>query len=321
MKRIFIFIILLITIAVFGLLYFQSGILPVNKNNQESKIFVIKEGESLNKIVNDLADGNLIRNKIVFYLIVRQLGIEKKIQAGDFRLSSSMDAYQIAKTLTHGTLDVWLTIIDGTRKEEVAQNVSQDLNIPEVEFLKYAKEGYLFPDTYLIPKDATAVAVIKIFSENFDKKVNSNLIEKARKNNLTIDQVITLASLVEREAKFTEDRQEVASVLLKRIKAGIPLQIDATVQYALGYQPDEKTWWKKDLSQDDLAVDSSYNTYKKIGLPPGPIANPGLASIEAVVNANSNTPYLFYISDKTGHLHFARTIEEHNLNIEKYLSR
>ncbi|MCL4376817.1 MAG: endolytic transglycosylase MltG, partial [Actinobacteria bacterium] len=98
--------------------------------------------------------------------------MDKKIQAGDFRLSPSMDANQIAKLLTHGTLDVWLTIIEGTRKEEVAQVVSQNLDIPEIEFLKYAKEGYLFPDTYLVPKNATAVAVIKLMEDNFNKKYN-----------------------------------------------------------------------------------------------------------------------------------------------------
>ncbi|OGK35841.1 hypothetical protein A3F60_00150 [Candidatus Roizmanbacteria bacterium RIFCSPHIGHO2_12_FULL_39_8] len=91
------------------------------------------------------------------------------------------------------------------------------------------------------------------------------------------------------------------------------------MQYALGYQPGEKSWWKKELSLDDLEMISPYNTYKNAGLPPGPIASPGLASIEAVVNANPDTPYLFYVSDSTGHLHFARTLEEHNENIRKFI--
>ncbi len=319
MKRITVSLFFILIISIVGFFYYQAGTLPVNKEDRTSKIFVINPGESLNKIANDLADQNLIRNRVVFYLAVRQLGIEKKIQAGDFRLSPSMDSYEIAKILTHGTLDVWLTIIEGTRREEVAQDVSRNLDIPEIEFLKYTHEGYLFPDTYLIPKDATAVAVIKILDNNFDQKVTSDLISKAKKNNLTEDQLITLASLVEREAKFAQDKKNVASVLLKRLNNNILLQIDATVQYALGYQPDEKTWWKKNLTQDDLGVNSPYNTYKNLGLPPGPIANPGLASIDAVVNADPNTPYLFYISDSSGHLHFARTLEEQNENISKYL--
>ncbi len=110
-------------------------------------------------------------------------------------------------------------------------------------------------------------------------------------------------------------------LLLKRLRNDLPLQIDATVQYAIGYQSDQKSWWKRELLTDDLSVKSPYNTYKNRGLPLGPISNPGLASIMAAVEADENTPYLFYVSDKTGHLHFARTSEEHNENIRRYLGR
>ena len=136
---------------------------------------------------------------------------------------------------------------------------------------------------------------------------------------MTEKEVLILASLVEKEARHDEDRQKVASIILKRLKNDIKLQIDATVQYALGYQSEEKTWWKKNLTQEDLDIDSPYNTYKNEGLPPGPIANPGLASIEAVINADANTSYLYYISDKNGNMHYARTLEEHQANIDKYL--
>lgn len=321
MKRFIIFLIFVLIFSGGFYLYYKAGTLAVDKNSKESKIFVIQKGESLNGIANNLADQKLIRNKIVFYLIVKRLGIEREIQAGDFRLSASMDAYQIAKSLTHGTLDVWLTIIEGMRKEEIAQAVSQSLNIPETEFLKFAREGFLFPDTYLIPKDATAVAVIKIFEDNFNRRFDQRLKEITRRKELTIDEVIILASLVEREARFAGDRQIVASVLLRRLQEGIKLDIDATVQYALGYQAEEKNWWKKELTQYDLVIVSPFNTYKNVGLPPAPIANPGLASIQAVVDANPNTPYLYYVSDKSGHLHFARTLEEHNENIRSYLSK
>lgn len=319
MRRIFILLILIIVFIIGFYLYYKEGTLPVDKSSKESKIFVIRPGENLSAIANNLADQKLIRNKIVFYLVVKRLGIERKIQAGDFRLSASMDTHKIAKSLTHGTLDVWLTIIEGMRKEEVAQQVSQSLNIPEIEFLKYAREGYLFPDTYLIPKSATAVAVIKIFEDNFNRRFSDELRERARIKGFTVEQVVRLASLVEREARFSEDRQKVASVLLNRLEKEMKLDIDATVQYALGYQPEEKSWWKKQLSLEDLALDSPYNTYKNAGLPPEPIANPGLASIQAVVDADTNTPYLYYVSDSSGHLHFARNLEEHNENIKRYL--
>ncbi|OGK24838.1 hypothetical protein A3F58_03345 [Candidatus Roizmanbacteria bacterium RIFCSPHIGHO2_12_FULL_37_9b] len=319
MKRIFILLILIIVFVIAFYLYYKEGTLPVDKSSSESKIFVIRPGENLSEIANNLANQKLIRNKVVFYLVVKRLGIERKIQAGDFRLSPSLNTHEIAKSLTHGTLDVWLTIIEGMRKEEVAQQVSQSLNIPEIEFLKYAREGYLFPDTYLIPKSATAVAVIKIFEDNFNRRFSDELREKARIKGFTVEQVVTLASLVEREARFPEDRPKVASVLLNRLENEMKLDIDATVQYALGYQSEEKSWWKQQLSLEDLALDSPYNTYKNAGLPPEPIANPGLASIQAVIGANPNSPYLYYISDKSGHLHFARNLEEHNENIRKYL--
>lgn len=319
MKRLIIFSGFILILSIGFFLYYREGTLPVDKKSQESKIFVIRQGENLNTIANNLADQKLIRNKVVFYLVVKRLGIERTIQAGDFRLSPAMDSHDIAKALTHGTLDVWITLIEGMRKEEVAQVVSQNLNIPETEFLKYAREGFLFPDTYLIPKTATAVAVIKIFEANFNKKFDEDLIKKAGGKNLTVDQVITLASLVEREAKFDEDRSKVASVLLARLKNNMKLDIDATVQYMLGYQSEDKSWWKKELTFADLELISPYNTYKNAGLPPGPIANPGLATIQAVVNADENGPYLFYVSDQSGHLHFARNLEEHNKNIRIYL--
>lgn len=291
----------------------------MNKTSKTPKIFVVRKGESLTDIARNLQKEELIRNRIVFYLVVKQFGIEKKIQAGDFRLSQTMDTYQIAKNLTHGTLDVWITIIEGLRKEEVAEVISDALNIPEVEFINKAEEGYLFPDTYLIPRQATAETVIAILNKNFESKFDESMKEDARKNGLTQEQALILASLVEREAKFPQDRPKVASVLFKRLRTGIPLQVDATVQYALGYQPEEKRWWKKELSLDDLKYDSVYNTYQNAGLPPKPISNPGLASLEAVVNADSETPYLYYLSDKRGKMHFAKTLEEHEQNIQKYL--
>lgn len=318
MKRL-VFLLFLIVILGGGFyLYFKEGTLPVNQKEPASKIFVIQKGDSLSSIAKKLANEELIRNRIVFYLIIKNMGIDKNIQAGDFRLSTAMNVYQIAETLTHGTLDVWITLIEGLRKEEIAQVVSQNLGMPEVEFSKYGKEGYLFPDTYLIPREATAESIVQILKNNFENKFDAALKQKAKVKGLSEYETIIIASLVEREARLSEDRPLVASVILNRFKAGMKLDIDATVQYALGYQPLEKTWWKKDLTQDDLKIDSPYNTYTNPGLPPGPISNPGLASIKAVVEA-PETDYVFYVSDSSGKLHFAKTLEEHNENVRKYL--
>lgn len=319
MKKIIIFFILIIFLAVGFLIYYKEGSLPVNTNSKTNKIFVIRKGENVNSIAKNLEKENLIRNKIIFYIIVKRLGIENKIQAGDFRLNESMDAYEIAKTLTKGTLDIWITIVEGLRKEEIAHIFTKELNLPESEFLKKSQEGYLFPDTYLIPKETTIEAVLGILNKNFEKKYNQELINKAKEKGLTDNQVLTIASMLEREVKFEEDRKQVASIILKRYKNDWPLQIDATVQYALGYQPLEKTWWKQNLTKDDLEIDSVYNTYKNKGLPPAPISNPGIASIKAVIEADEKTPYWFYLSDKSGYMHYAKTIEEHGQNIAKYL--
>lgn len=319
MKKTYILLFLLIIITSFSYLFYKEGSLPVNKKSLSSAIFVIKQGEPLNTIVNNLANEDLIRNKIIFYLIVKQLGIEKKIQAGDFRLSANMSAVEVAKNLTHGTLDIWVTLIEGMRKEEMAQVISKNFDIPEIEFIKLADEGYLFPDTYLVPKTATAETVLSIIKNNFNNKFDEKLHTQAKNKKLTEKQILILASLVEREARQALTREKVAGIILKRYLADWPLQIDATVQYVLGYQPDEKSWWKKNLTEEDLKIDSPYNTYKNKGLPPEPISNPSLSSIKAVINADENTPYWYYLTDKNGVMRYAVTLEEHQANINKYL--
>ncbi len=299
--------------------YYYEGTLPVDKNDTQARTFVIPRGAGLNAIAKDLEREGFIRNKIVFIFLVKQLGIEKNIQAGDYHLQKSLPTAEIAKRLTKGSLDRWFTVIEGLRKEEIAEQVASNLGISAVEFLSEAQEGYLFPDTYLIPQKATATTVISIMSNNLDMKFTQDMKAKARKNGLTEKQVLTLASLVEKEALFDEDRGEIANIMLRRIEEGHKLQIDATVQYALGYQSAEKRWWKKEITFDDLEVDSPYNTYQHYGIPPGPICSPGKASIDAVVNATSDTPYLFYIHDLNGHAHYARNSIEHQRNIDKYL--
>ena len=176
----------------------------------------------------------------------------------------------------------------------------------------------MFPDTYLIPRDATASAIAQILLDNFNTKVTAAMKADATRSGLTFAQTITLASIVEREGKTVQDKPVIAGILLNRIKLGMPLQVDATLQYALGYQPFEKTWWKKDLTDDDKKIDSLYNTYANVGLPPGPISNPGIVSIKAAIYPTASD-YLYYLHDKTGAVHYAKTIAEHEANIQKYL--
>lgn len=319
LSRIFIVIVVLAIAAIGAFLFFREGTLAVQPQDTTAEIFTIESGEALNSVIRRLESEGLIRSRLVFYLVIKQLGIEREIQAGKFRLSPSMNAYALADELTHGTEDTWITVIEGLRKEEISEIISAELDIPAVEIESIAREGYLFPDTYLFPQTTSAEAVVEAMYQNYKEKVTPEMLSRAEALGLNEDELITLASLVEREARSQEAREAVASIMLRRIEEGMPLQIDATVQYALGYDAEQKTWWRKDLLFVDLEADSAYNTYKNTGLPPGPIASPSLSSIIAVTEADPNTPYLFYITGNDGRMYYADDLDTHNINIERHL--
>lgn len=301
-----------------GFLWWNDAISPLDPQDTKPVAFRVQNGEGVKSIVARLTSDRLIRSSTGFYILIKYLGIEKKIQAGDYRINRAMNAEVIARELTHGILDIWVTTLEGWRVEEIATKLAKELDIPEREFLKYADEGYMFPDTYLIQRDASASSVAQIFKKTFDQKITSAMRSDAIKTGLTFVEVLTLASIVEREGRTDSDRPVIAGILLKRLKNDWPLQADATLQYALGYQSSDKTWWKKELTEEDKKIQSPYNTYIHMGLPPGPIANPGLASIQAVVYPKESD-YWYYIHDTNGVAHFAKTIEEHNANVRTYL--
>jgi len=293
---------------------------PLKPHSLSKKTFVIKRGEKLNSISQRLKKEELIRDSLAFKIVIYTQGLKGKIQAGSFRLSSGWDLYEIARSLTLGTEDIWLTFPEGWRKEEFARRLAASLeNFDVKEFLNLTKdlEGYLFPDTYLIPKSASSSAIIKILTNNFEKKTKDLRVNY---------QDLILASIVEREVKREEDRPVVAGILIKRLKTNWPLQVDATIQYGVANrqfsnlaieQLEDFDWWPK-ITKDDLEIDSPYNTYKYKGLPPTPICNPGLAAIKATLSP-LNTDYWFYLSDREGKIHFAKTLEEHQENIIRYL--
>lgn len=270
-----------------------------------------------------LHDQRLVKDQIAFFLLIKKLGIEKNIQAGNYQISPSQNASEIALALTNGTDDLKITIIEGLRSEEILEQLQKekidDGNWKmEAEVRNWkADEGKLFPDTYFVPKQITIGEVHDLMLKNFVSKFTPQMQADLTKTGLTQDQTIVLASLLEREGKSAEERAMIADILIKRLKNGQSLDIDATVQYALGKQPNG-SWWKKDLTLDDLKVKSSYNTYQNAGLPPAPICNPGLVSLTAAVYPTAN-PYLYYIHDKNGLIHYAKTLEEHNANVAKYL--
>ena len=317
MKKLFITFAIGIIVAVIATLWWKNGTLPVNSKASSQKIFVVRKGQGVREISYNLKQQGLIKDPIVFFIITKKMGYDKKIEAGDFRLSPSMNTWDIANSLTHGTLDIWVTIPEGKRTEEVAEILKKNIPTFQQSWIQslITDEGYLFPDTYLIPKDATIDLISTMMKDNFQQKFDS--AKNTKITNLTDRETIIMASLVEREAKADIDRPMVASVIYNRISIDMKLDIDATLQYALGYQTDEKRWWKKELTSQDKTINSPYNTYTNPGLPPGPISNPGLASIKASLNP-AKTDYLFYISDANGTNHYAKTMAEHNANIKKY---
>lgn len=316
MKRFGTLLIILVFVTGGLLFLWNRGLQAPEPKNKASRIFVINPGSSVRIIANSLKKEGLIKDPIVFFLLVKKMGLDNKIQAGDFRLSPSMNANDLALALTHGTLDIWVTVPEGKRADEIADALKEKIPSYKSSWrtILGQNEGYLFPDTYLIPRDATITIVVNQMRGNFNTKFKDL---NSTNSKLTKEQLVIVASLVEREARLAEDRPLVASVIINRFEIGMPLQIDATIQYALGYQDSEKTWWKKELTRDDLKLNSPYNTYLHAGFPPTPISNPGLSVLQAVANPAS-TDYLYYVSDKSGKNHYAKTLDEHNANIKKY---
>lgn len=311
--------VLLVTIIILGLgilLWFQNGTFPVDSDNNTPKIFVVGKGMGVREVANNLKGQGLIRDPIVFFLLTKKMGLDKEIQAGDFRLNPSMDMYAVIENLKHGTLDIWTTIPEGLRAAEISEILKEKMPTYQDSWPASLQknEGYLFPDTYLIPRDADINMIISMLKNNFNSKYSA--LDTSR-TKLSQSEIVTIASLIEREAKHSQDRPLVASVITNRLDIGMKLDIDATIQYALGYQPEQKRWWKKSLMNSDKLLQSPYNTYKVASLPPTPISNPGIESLKAAINP-ARTSYLYYITDGNGVNRYAADLEGHNANIQKY---
>lgn len=310
-------IIILAVVFLIGKGWWNSQFEAVS-NDKSEIVFVVDKGAGISQIADDLKKAKLIKSDFAFKLYAKQQNLDAKIQPGSFKLSPSMSVAAIATTLTNQPLDNWVTLLEGWRVEEMAEVLSAKFKLQSAKFIKLSKEGYMFPDTYLFAKDVTEQQIVDRMKANFDTKYTDEIRAKIKKLGLTENEGVILASIVEREARSDKVRTEVASILLKRLKIGMGLNADATIQYALGYQEDEKSWWKRHLSRDDLQVKSAYNTYIHSGLPPTPIANPSFSSLKAVANADPSTPYLYYYHDSQGNSYYAKTLEEHNQNVASH---
>lgn len=304
MKKFLIAVFLIVLVLGLGGVWFYQNARPV-ETTQTFRNFLIVKGTSAGQIGANLEKQGFIRSALAFKFYLKFTGASKKILAGEYTLSPSFSLFKIVDQLRRGPKEIWVTIPEGLRREEIARKFAAGLGRDETfikDFLAAAKdkEGFLFPDTYLFPKDVTAEKVVAKMLATFDLKADPVVSETD----------IILASLVERETKTVEERPVVAGILAKRIKIGMPLQVDATIQYLKG------NW--EPISLADRQIKSAYNTYLNKGLPPGPICNPGLSSIKAAVNS-AETNFLYYLHDAKGIIHYAKTLEEHNANVRKYL--
>ncbi len=320
--KIFLGLILIISVTFGLLLYFISKMAkPVDPNTKEVTKFVVPKGQAVSVIAGRLQEENLIQNSYIFRYVAKKDGLESKIQAGSFDLSKNMSTSEIALKLTSGTEDVWVTILEGWRAEEIAESLSsQNLdNFDATEFLELAKasEGMLFPDTYLIPREMSAQQIYSLLINTFESKVSKALSEEIESSSREFEQILIMASLVEREAKTYDQMRRVAGILWNRIDLGMALQVDATLQYANGFDKQQKKWWAVP-NASDKKIQSPFNTYLNSGLPPKPISNPGLDAIKSALDPLESDD-LYYIHANDGKMYYSATLDGHNANINAYL--
>lgn len=293
--------------------WWLNGTRAADSKNTKQQPFTVAKGEGARQIGNELKQAGLITDPYIFYALVKLGGYDGKIQAGDFELSPNQTPGEIIAVLTQGTQDVWITIPEGKRATEIAETLREKLPSYNTSWNQQliAEEGYLFPDTYQFAKDATAEQIITTMKDNFNKKYA--IASEGSTVKYSENDIVIIASIVEREGNNDNDMKYIASVLENRLQLGMALQVDSSIQYVLG---NSFKWWPKPTAAD-LQIVSAYNTYKNPGLPPTPIANPGLTALTAALHpATAN--YLYYFTDGKGVTHFAKTLDEQNANIARY---
>jgi UPF0755 protein len=320
MKKFLVFTLIIFFVLIAGVYVFVKLNLSPVSSDTKNKIFVVKEGDGVQQISQNLQDNGFIKDKYAFLIYTIATRQNGKLQSGNFRLSPSLSVPEIIKKLSSGGIsDYWLKIIDGSRIEEIIQLFPTGLSFTSQDFLnKYkTKEGYFFPDSYLIPTYFNLDQTFEVINKNFNQKF-SQAKENSTSTLIDEDNLI-LASLLEREGKSLESKQMVAGIIINRLNLGMPLQIDATVLYVRDSRNKlTSKYWQLPITKTDLQIDSSFNTYKNQGLPPRPICNPGYNSLYAAFHP-IKSDYIYYITGTDGKMYYAKTLDEHNINISKYL--
>ncbi|MBW2568906.1 MAG: endolytic transglycosylase MltG [Deltaproteobacteria bacterium] len=311
---------------VFDLLQYAET--PVN-SNETDRIVVIKPGQGFTATLNSLKDTGVIKNPIRFEMIARIKGYDKKIKAGEYLLSSSMPPIKILETIVKGKVRLYkVTVPEGYNIRQTASIMNMANLATKTDFLKAATdallvrengidaetfEGYLFPDTYCFPKNITSKGIITTMVEQFRAIFTPEWKNQAKKLNLTIHQVVTLASIIEKETGAQIERPIISSVFHNRLRKKMRLESDPTVIYGIKN-------FDGNITRKHLSKPTSYNTYKIRGLPPGPIANPGLKAIEAALFPEK-TNFLYFVSKGDGTHKFSTNIADHNRAVRKYQLR
>lgn len=323
-----VFAVLILFSILFSVFYIDLAVKKPMSGSAEEISFTVEKGESTTEIGKNLEKTGLIKNSFIFLLYLKYKGQASEVQAGDYKLAKNLSMLQVMEVLTKGKVTSGkVTIPEGWTNKQVEEEVVKRgigtnagfknalLKKYNYDFLKESPngdlQGFLFPETYFLSSKPTPEEVIEKMLGEFEKKADLRIKKKIGENGLSYYQILTLASIVEREVTNKEDKKKVASVFLNRLENDIKLDSCATVEYILGTK-------KRILSLEDISIDSPYNTYKNRGLPPTPIANPGLDSIEAVLEPD-NTDYLFFFSGKDGKTYFSKTQEEHEEKKLKFL--
>jgi UPF0755 protein len=304
------------------------------------QIFTVKKGDTANSIGDALQRAGLIRSSLAFRMTIESRKLGNRIEAGDYELSPAMSTGEIIDVLARGAQarGRTVTVPEGWRIAQIGARLEalgivkaddfrkvalspRDFGLTPPDPVASTLEGFLFPDTYQVKEGVTARDVAALMVQQFERHFDAALRQRAATQGYSLLQAVTLASIVERETGVADERPIVAGVYRNRLSRGMLLGADPTVQYALASKDLAAAaaydYWKRELSADDLTVDSPFNTYRVAGLPPGPICNPGQASIDAAL-APAETPYLYFVARGDGSHAFAQTAEQHLANIQKY---
>ncbi|MEJ2447307.1 MAG: endolytic transglycosylase MltG [Anaerolineales bacterium] len=288
---------------------------------ENSVRMTVNPGTSLEEILSQLEELGLVQHRSTFRSYLIYSGIDTRIQAGEYRFAGGMTEFEIAQALeSPAPSQTTVSVLPGWRAEEISATfLGIGLELDPDEFLQIVesegREGYLFPGSYPVEREISAGELVDLLYQTFLSQITPEMESQLQDQGLSIHQAVILASIIERETVVEEEMPQIASVFLNRLRADMNLAADPTIQYALGYNQQQGTWWTNPLSLEDLKLPSSYNTYENPGLPPGPICNPGLAALQSVAQpAETDFFYFRALCDGTGRHAFTRTFEEHLQN-------